>query len=162
MIMLLFLSLFLSFLSLFVFLSFINLFYPFFFFLSPFLLFSILFYFLLNLDEPVWAIGTGLVCPSAVAQEVRSLIWYALSFFNLSLYLPPSLPTFLPYFSFHILPSLLTSSLPTILYFSPASLFFISHSSPGPCLHSFSHRQEIWIRNRQQNNHPIWRLSEAW
>ena len=26
------------------------------------------------LDEPVWAIGTGLVCPSAVAQEVRTHI----------------------------------------------------------------------------------------
>ena len=23
-------------------------------------------------DEPVWAIGTGLVCPSGVAQEVRT------------------------------------------------------------------------------------------
>lgn len=28
----------------------------------------------LIVDEPVWAIGTGLVCPSAVAQEVRTFV----------------------------------------------------------------------------------------
>ena len=28
----------------------------------------------LCVDEPVWAIGTGLVCPATVAQEVHSYI----------------------------------------------------------------------------------------
>lgn len=31
-------------------------------------------FFLVLIDEPVWAIGTGLVCPAEVAQEVHAYI----------------------------------------------------------------------------------------
>ena len=100
----------------------------------------------LNPDEPVWAIGTGLVCPSNVAQEVHiaqaSNTRLSVSSFRLVASLNNKAVNWIA-MGIHLFESSFFLSL-SFLHL----LICIFSSSSGPCLYSLRYCQKIRTWNR--------------